>query len=73
MMTVPGSTTNLGEGELDTPDLTLITKTILADELQFRVPKGISDMNRASSDTVVHLQASTLECCEKLATELAQK
>lgn len=35
---IPGSTTNLGEGELDTPDLTLVAETILANELQLRVP-----------------------------------
>lgn len=35
---LPGSTTNLGEGELDTPDLTLVAQTILADKLQLRVP-----------------------------------
>ena len=36
-----GSTTNLGQGELDTPDLTLVSQTVLADELQLGVP-GIS-------------------------------
>jgi hypothetical protein len=35
---LPGSTTNLGQGELDTPDLTLVLQTILANELQLRVP-----------------------------------
>lgn len=35
---IPGSTTNLREGELDTPDLTLVAQTILANELQLRVP-----------------------------------
>ena len=35
---VPGSTTDLGEGELDAPDLTLVTETVLADTLQLRVP-----------------------------------
>jgi hypothetical protein len=35
---IPGSTTNLREGELDAPDFTLITQTILADEFQFGVP-----------------------------------
>lgn len=43
----PGSTTNLGEGELDTPDLTLVAETIFANELQLGVPeREISDMNR---------------------------
>ena len=36
-MNVPSSTTNLGEGKLDTPDLSLVAETILANELQFRV------------------------------------
>lgn len=34
---IPGSTTNLGQGELDTPDLTLVLQAILADELQLGV------------------------------------
>ena len=37
-MKIPGSTTDLGEGEHDTPHLTLIPETILADDLKFRVP-----------------------------------
>lgn len=36
-MGVPGSTTNLGEGELDTPDLTLVAETVLADSLQLGI------------------------------------
>ena len=39
---IPSSTTNLGEGELDTPDLTLVAETVLADSLQFGVT--IEDM-----------------------------
>lgn len=35
---LPGSTTNLGQSELDAPDLTLVAQTILADKLQFGVP-----------------------------------
>jgi hypothetical protein len=35
---IPGSTTNLREGKLDSPDLTLVAKTVLSNELQFRVP-----------------------------------
>lgn len=35
---IPGSTTNLGESELDTPDLTLVAQTILANKLQLGVP-----------------------------------
>lgn len=34
---VPSSTTDLGQGELDTPDLTLVAQTVLADDLQFGV------------------------------------
>lgn len=34
---IPSSTTNLGKGELDTPDLTLVAETVLADSLQFGV------------------------------------
>lgn len=29
--------TNLGEGKLDTPDLSLVTKTVLARKLQFKL------------------------------------
>ena len=36
---IPGSTTDLGEGELDTPDLTLVSKTILPNKLKLRVTK----------------------------------
>lgn len=39
---VPSSTTNLGKSELDTPDLTLVAETVLADSLQFGVT--IEDM-----------------------------
>ena len=35
---IPGGTTNLGEGEHDTPHLTLVAKTIFSDELQLSVP-----------------------------------
>ena len=34
---IPGSTTDLGEGELDAPDLTLVAETVLADSLQLSV------------------------------------
>lgn len=34
---IPSSTTNLGQGELDTPHLTLVAQAVLADNLQFRV------------------------------------
>ena len=44
---IPGSTTNLGESELDSPDLTLVAESVFTDELQFLIPKDIiSDMNR---------------------------
>lgn len=50
---IPGSTANLRESELDTPDLTLVAETILADELQFEVPGSrISDLNR---DKLMHI------------------
>ena len=35
---IPGSTTDLREGELDAPDLTLVAETILANNLELRVP-----------------------------------
>jgi len=49
---IPGSTTDLGEGEHDAPHLTLVAETKLADELQFSVPerimliKGTNDLGR---------------------------
>jgi hypothetical protein len=36
---LPGSTTNLGEGEENAPHLTLVAETILANELQLGVPE----------------------------------
>jgi hypothetical protein len=36
---IPSSTTNLGEGEEHTPNLTLVAKTIFSDSLQLRVPE----------------------------------
>lgn len=35
---IPGSTTNLGQSQTDSPDLTLVAETILANKLQLRVP-----------------------------------
>jgi hypothetical protein len=35
---LPSGTTNLGQSELDTPNLTLIAETKLSDRLQLRVP-----------------------------------
>ena len=34
----PGSTTNLGQGKLHTPDLTLVAETVFADELKLGIP-----------------------------------
>lgn len=34
---IPSSTTNLRQGKLDTPHLTLVAEAVLADNLQFRV------------------------------------
>jgi hypothetical protein len=43
---IPSSTTDLGEGELDTPHLTLVAQAVLADNLEFRVTsKMIRDLN----------------------------
>jgi hypothetical protein len=41
---IPGSTTNLGQGELDAPNLTLVSQTVLSDELQL----GITTERRMS-------------------------
>lgn len=46
---IPGSTTNLGEGQLYTPYLTLIAQAIFADELQLSVP--ILSINLRTSPT----------------------
>ena len=35
---IPGSTTDLGQGEHDAPHLTFVAETIFADNLQFRIP-----------------------------------
>jgi len=35
---LPGSTTDLGQSKLDTPDFTLVAQTILSNELQLGVP-----------------------------------
>lgn len=48
-LNIPGSTTNLGESELDTPDLTLIAETILANELQLGVPNRSMSVRGARS------------------------
>jgi len=36
-MCVPSSTSNLGQSELDTPDLSLVSQTIFTDDLEFGV------------------------------------
>lgn len=48
-LNIPGSTTNLGEGELDTPDLTLVAETIFANELQLGVPSRSMSVRGALS------------------------
>jgi hypothetical protein len=50
-MNIPGGTTNLGQSEEDTPDLTLVPQTIFAHSLQFRVP-----MKRISVNDLRHEQ-----------------
>jgi hypothetical protein len=35
---IPGSTTDFGEGQLDTPHLALVAQSIFANELQLSVP-----------------------------------
>jgi hypothetical protein len=35
---LPSSTTDLGQSQLDSPDLALVAETILADELQLSIP-----------------------------------
>jgi hypothetical protein len=44
-----GSTTDLGQSQTDTPDLTLVAQAILADELQLRVQS--SSLERTARDT----------------------
>ena len=34
---IPSSTTDLGEGELDTPHLALVAQAVLADSLEFSI------------------------------------
>jgi hypothetical protein len=65
---LPGSTTDLGQSQLDTPDLALVAQTILADELQLGVPTEqltqVPDVSGASSRSVamgVYVQTSRLE------------
>jgi hypothetical protein len=45
---LPSSTTNLGKGELDTPHLTLVAETELADSLQFGVTIDLLGMDNTT-------------------------
>lgn len=51
---VPGSSTNLGQGELDTPHLALVAQAVLADNLQFRVT--IEEKKQLGTDFTRHKQ-----------------
>lgn len=65
---IPGSTSDLGESELDTPDLTLVAESILSNELQLRVSRtGSVTCRETSSNTVANLQTSRLESYKKSA------
>ena len=49
----PSGTTDLGQSQLDTPDLTLVAQTIFADELQLRVPtQGLTKCPRHKRSTL---------------------
>jgi hypothetical protein len=55
MRIIPSSTTNFRQGELDTPHLTLVAQTVLADDLQFgvtiergRLGNGQHDISRST-------------------------
>jgi hypothetical protein len=50
---IPSSTTDLREGQLDTPDLTLVAETVLSDGLEFSITSygisiGTHDMTRST-------------------------
>lgn len=52
-LNLPGSTTDLGQSQLDTPDLTLVAQTIFADELELSIPNptltnDVPDMKRST-------------------------
>lgn len=50
---LPGSTTDLGEGQLDAPDLALVAQTILANELKLSVPvPSLTDCPRHKRSTL---------------------
>ena len=64
----PSGTTDLGQSQLDSPDLALVAKTILADELQLSIPNqeltSVPDISGARSRSVAmgnHIQTSGLE------------
>lgn len=46
---IPGSTTDLGQSQTDTPDLTLVAEAILADELKLRVPGVLMSVSWSQS------------------------
>jgi hypothetical protein len=61
-------TTDLGQSQLDTPDLALVAETILADELELSIPNPtltcVPDISGARSRSVAmgyHIQTSGLE------------
>lgn len=67
---VPSSTTDLGQSQLDPPDLALVAETILADELQLSIPNNlltnVPDISGARSRSVafgdsIYVQTSGLE------------
>ena len=66
---LPSGTTDLGQSQLDAPDLTLVAETILADELQLSIPNPtltcVPDISGASSRSVAvgckYVQTSGLE------------
>jgi hypothetical protein len=65
---LPGSTTNLGQSQLDSPDLALVAETILANELQLSVPSPpLTNCPRLKQSTLslsglgVYVQTSGLE------------
>ena len=69
-MLLPGGTTDLGEGELHAPHLTLVAQAIFADGLQLgvavaEVRMGTTDMSGASSRSVAfaswYVQTGSLE------------
>lgn len=57
MFNVPGSTTDLGESQLDAPDLALVAQTIFSNELELGVPNPtltsiVADISGARSRSV---------------------